>query len=232
MQELQTWERRSMAGEMQEHGDAEPAGMENHDEGCRSRNVGAQGMVMQSRRWGFGRCFAHAEQEADKQGPPHAPSPPERGLHISLPSRSSVSVAAGASPLGRGLRKGERAAAPGVGTGCSSSSLDGELEGELQWHGSHSAGPRGAPGAWQPLLSRSAFCPPRGSPAASASEERTHGGVTHPSGPPHPPHPPNPAPFSVRRRKESLRLRRRLKPLSSSSLPGEPGIMLVCRRGR
>lgn len=40
------------------------------------------------------------------------------------------------------------------------------------------------------------------------------------------------SPFSVRRRKESLRLRRRLKPPSSSSLPGEPGIMLVCgKRG-
>lgn len=42
------------------------------------------------------------------------------------------------------------------------------------------------------------------------------------------PAPPRPAsPLSVRLRKDSLRLRCRLKPLSSSVLPGEPGIMLV-----
>lgn len=37
------------------------------------------------------------------------------------------------------------------------------------------------------------------------------------------------SPFSVRRRKESLRRRRRLKPPFISSLPGDPGIMLVCK---
>lgn len=46
---------------------------------------------------------------------------------------------------------------------------------------------------------------------------------------PSPPRPlPSPAsPLSVRRRKDSLRLRCRLKPPSNSALPGEPGIMLV-----
>lgn len=50
----------------------------------------------------------------------------------------------------------------------------------------------------------------------------------------HPPHhldpapaPPPASPLSVRLRKDSLCLRCRLKPPSSSALPGEPGIMLV-----
>lgn len=55
--------------------------------------------------------------------------------------------------------------------------------------------------------------------------------------PPHPapraPPQPSPAsPLSVRLRKDSLRLRCRLKPPSSSALPGEPGIMLVWNQGR
>lgn len=162
---------------------------------------------------------------------------------MSLPLRSSASAGAGACPPGRGLRKGESAVAPGPAAGGSSSSLEGELEGELERQGSHSAGPRGAPGAWQLLPARSAFCPLRSSPALAASVGRggvgghgTGGGSRRPLGapkpPPAPPHyaPPDP-PFSVRRRKESLRFRRRLKPLSSSSLPGEPGIMLVCGEG-
>lgn len=37
------------------------------------------------------------------------------------------------------------------------------------------------------------------------------------------------SPFSVRRRKESLRRRSRLNPSFISSLPGEPGIMFVCK---
>lgn len=78
MQELQTWERRSMAGEMQEHGDAEPAGMENHDEGCRSRNVGAQGMVMQSGRWGFGDALPTQSRKQRSKDPP-TPRPHLRG---------------------------------------------------------------------------------------------------------------------------------------------------------
>lgn len=44
---------------------------------------------------------------------------------------------------------------------------------------------------------------------------------------------PSPAsPLSLRLRKDSLRLRCRLKPPSSSALPGEPGIMLVWNQGR
>lgn len=38
------------------------------------------------------------------------------------------------------------------------------------------------------------------------------------------------SPLSVRLRNDSLRLRCLLKPLSSSALPGEPGIMLVCNQ--
>lgn len=48
--------------------------------------------------------------------------------------------------------------------------------------------------------------------------------------PPSPPLPPSP--LSVRLRKDSLRLRCRLKPPSSSVLPGEPGIMLVWNQER
>lgn len=38
------------------------------------------------------------------------------------------------------------------------------------------------------------------------------------------------SPLSVRLRKDSLRFRCLLKPLSSSALLGEPGIMLVCKQ--
>lgn len=38
------------------------------------------------------------------------------------------------------------------------------------------------------------------------------------------------SPLSVRLRNDSLRLRCLLKPLSSSALLGEPGIMLVCNQ--
>lgn len=113
----------------------------------------------------------NSEQEGEEQGiptPPQAPpSLPERGLHMSLPLLSSASAGAGTSL--RVLWKGERAAALGPGAGGSSSSLEGELEGELGWQGSHSAGPRGAPGAWQLLPGRSAFCPLCSSPALAAS---------------------------------------------------------------
>lgn len=123
------------------------------------------------RGWGFRgvcRTLSRKERNGVPSTPPQAPpSLPERGLHMSLPLLSSASAGAGTSL--RVLWKGERAAAPGPGAGGSSSSLEGELEGELGWLGSHSAGPRGAPGAWQLLPGRRAFCPLRSSPAFAAS---------------------------------------------------------------
>lgn len=171
-----------------------------------------------------GRCWAgDGDGGGGEEGAaphPEPPDPPERGLHISLPSRSSGSGGAGGA-----LRNGDSAVAPGEGAGGSSSSLEPQLEG-LGW--SHSAGPRGAPGAWPPPPSpRSA----RDSPGlgASAGDRPGQGRVTETLGsPPGVPTPPTPPPFSVRRRKDSLRRRSREKPPSSSSLPGEPGIMLVC----
>lgn len=110
---------------------------------------------------------------------------------MSPPLRSSASAGVGASLPGRALRKGESAVAPGPGAGGSSSSLEGELEGELEWQGSHSAGPRGAPGAWQLLPGRSAFCPLRSSPALAASADGQVLGHHGPLGP-GPPHPQTP----------------------------------------
>lgn len=46
------------------------------------------------------------------------------------------------------------------------------------------------------------------------------------------PYPPPASPLSVRLRKDNLRLRCRLKLPSSSTLLGEPGIMLVWNQGR
>lgn len=55
--------------------------------------------------------------------------------------------------------------------------------------------------------------------------------LTLPSAPHCPPALPlTTSPLSVRLRKDSLRFRCLLKPLSSSALLGEPGIMLVCKQ--
>lgn len=89
---------------------------------------------MERLQWGLGATWGLRNPEQKEGTPaqrsPPSPFPPERGLHMSLPLRSSASGAAGASVPARVLRNGDSTAAPGA--GGSSSSLEGELEGELE----------------------------------------------------------------------------------------------------
>lgn len=129
---------------------------------------------------------------------------PDKGLQVSLFSPSSVKGSPpGGSPGGLGLEKGTRRRGLELRPGPSSSLLSG-LEGPLDGLSPH--GPPGCPRQLGPGPTRAGPCPRADtSPGCSVS-------------------------LSVRLRNDSLRLRCLLKPLSSSALPGEPGIMLVSRR--